>query len=585
MSEPVDPSLIKHPFWHYIRRNPRPVAVGISLLVVTDILDGLWPLLLKEGIDRITAGVEFGSLGRVCLVFFALMTSLALSRYGWRVSFGRYHTLAAENLRTVMFRHLSKLTPSFLGRKPVGELMSLLTNDVQSFRQGIGDGFLVFTDGVVILAVVVPLMLHMNVRWTLWSLAFLPLVPLMIWWVMRKIHATTLRQQDAFARVTAHSQESVAGVRVVKGFALEKVRLNSFNVENRLLEKATNDAARIDALFMPVMEFGVTAGTVAFLFAAKDDLISGVATVGTFVAFHRFIMKTVWPMTALGMGLSQLQKGFASFERIKDLLTQKPDLQSSGEAPLDGFQALEFRNVGFKYPGTDAWVFRGVNFRLTRGQSLGVAGPVAAGKTTLMALLTRQYDPSEGEILLNGRPLRDFPLDQVRGCFALVPQDVFLFSDTVTENIGFGIESGFTDAAAEAAARQVDIHDEIRGLPEGYASLVGEKGVNLSGGQKQRMALARGLVLGSPVLLLDDVLSAVDTRTEHRIESVLLGLRHRGQTQVLIAHRLSTLAACDVLLILHDGTVESFGPREQVLRDSAFLARLRQIQDQPEALA
>lgn len=571
-------SLLRHPFIFYVRRHPGALAVGMGFLLITNILDGLWPLLLKEGVDLITAKAPFSEVGRVALTFFLIMGGLSATRYGWRMGFGRFHTLSAEDLRLRLFRHLSRLSPGFFLKRPIGELMSMVTNDVQTFRQGIGNGVLVFADGIIILCVVLPVMWSLNPSWTVRALIFLPAVPLLIWWVMKRIHVASKNQQEAFGRVTAHCQESVAGVRVVKGFALEDVRLASFNRESRDYEKACNTTARIDALFHPVMEFGVTAGTVIFLFVAREDLISGAASIGTFVAFHRYILKTVWPMTALGMGLSQLQKGFGAFDRIKEVMEQEPQLLNAGEAPLGGFESLELRGVSFRYPGTEAWILRDVNLHLRRGQSLGVAGPVGAGKTTLMALLTRQYDPTEGEILLNGRPLHDYPLEEIRRCFTLVPQDVFLFSETVTENIGFGFDEGFGDLEAQEAAKNVDIHEEIHRLPEGYASLVGEKGVNLSGGQKQRMALARGLVLRAEVLLLDDVLSAVDTRTEKKIESALRTQRAAGRTQVLIAHRLSTLESCDLLLVLNDGRVEAFGPREQALKDSTFLRRLESIQ-------
>lgn len=573
--------LLRHPLLFYVRRFPRALFTGLLLLVVTDALDAVWPLILKQGIDLVTARAEFGEIGRTATVFFLVMASLAITRYGWRVGIGRFHTNAGEDLRLRAFANLTRLTPGFLLRTPVGELMSTLTNDVQTFRNGIGNGLLVFVDGVTILVFVLPVMFSLNAKWTVSALAFLPLVPLLIWWVMRSIHSATRKQQELFASVTAHSQESVAGVRVVKGFALEDLRLRAFNEENREFEKACNRSARIDALFMPVMEFGVTTGTVLFLFVAREDLISGAASIGTFVAFHRYILKTVWPMTALGMGLSQLQKGFASFERVRDLLAQKPDLREAGGAKLEEFRSLEFRGVGFKYPGTERWVLRDVSFRLDRGQSLGLAGPVASGKTTLLSLLTRQFDPTEGEIFVNDRPVTDYPLDDVRAAFTLIPQDVFLFSETVTSNIGFGKDENFGEAEAEDAARGVEIHDEIERLPERYRSLVGEKGVNLSGGQKQRLALARGLVLDADVALLDDVLSAVDTRTERQIDSVLEKLRARGQTQILVAHRLSTLNSCDRLLVLNEGRVEAFGPREDVLRHSGFLKRLRLIQDGP----
>lgn len=578
----IPPQLLKHPFWFYVRQNPRALAVGMFFLVATNVLDGLWPLVLKEGLDLISAKASLNELTRISLIFFLIMGSLSLTRFGWRMGFGRFHTLTAEDLRRRSFARLARLPVSFFQKNPVGELMSLITNDVQAFRQAVGNGVLVFADGVLILAVILPVMFQLNASWTWKVLVFMPFVPFVIWWVTKKIHVAYKHQQEVFGRLTAHCQETVSGVRVVKGFALEKVRLDSFNKESRAFEQACNGTARVDAFFMPVMELGVTTGTIIFLFVARDELLAGTASIGTFVAFHRYILKTVWPVTALGLGLSQLQKGFASFERIRQMVSTPSDLAETGSLQPEKFESLEFRGVGFRYPGQDNWALRNLNFVIRRGQSWGLLGPVGAGKSTLACLITRQYDPTEGEILLNGRPLRDYDLVALRSCLSLVPQDVFLFSETVMTNLGFARDESLSPEAARDMAHEVALHDEIEKLPQGYSSLIGEKGVTLSGGQKQRLALARGLLRDSEFLILDDVMSAVDTRTEKIIESTLSERRRQGQGQLLVAHRLSTLSSCDHWLVLNEGRLESAGPRDQVLASSDFARRLQSIQERHE---
>lgn len=541
--------LLRHPFWFYVKTHPRAIAVGLSTLVLTNVLDGLWPLVLKEGLDQIAAKAPLSDLGRTTLIFFLIMASMAVSRFAWRMGFGYFQTAIGENLRRRAFRRLSELTPRFFQSRPVGELMSLLVNDVQNFRQAMGSGLLVFLDGVIILAVILPIMISMNASWTLKSLAFLPAVPVLIWWVTKKIHMAAKSQQEVFARLTGHVQETVTGMRVLKGFALEDRRLRSFQHANADYERASNRLARIDAVFGPIMELGVTSGTVIFLFVARDDLLAGSATIGSFVAFHRYIMKTVWPMTALGMGLSQLQKGFGSFERVAGLLRENPELRPAGSRALVRFESLELRRVGVRYPGRETWALRGLDLALRPGQRLGLQGPVGSGKSTLLALLTRQMDPDEGEILLNGHPLHEYSLETVRGVFTLVPQDVFLFNESVSDNISFATEDADLERV-RAAAHDVDIADEINSWPDSYEALLGERGVNLSGGQKQRLALARGILRNSPVLLLDDVLSAVDTRTERKIEAVLGNLRKAGSAQILVSHRETTLSTCDTVVRL-----------------------------------
>lgn len=541
--ETSPPLLLKHPFWFYVRTHPRAIALGMSTLILTNVLDGLWPLVLKEGLDQISAGVTLSELTRTTLIFFLIMASMAFSRFGWRLGFGYFQTGIGENLRRRAFRRLSELTPRFFQSRPVGELMSLLVNDVQSFRQAMGSGLLVFLDGVIILAVILPIMATMNLSWTVQSLVFLPAVPFLIWWVTRKIHAAAKDQQEVFAQLTGHVQETVSGMRVLKGFALEDRRMDSFHQVNTRYEKASNRVARIDAVFGPIMELGVTSGTVIFLFVAREDLLAGAATVGSFVAFHRYIMKTVWPMTALGMGLSQLQRGFGAFDRIALLLRESPELRPAGTREFQGFESLELRNVGHRYPGRDSWALRHVNFRLGPGERLGLRGPVGSGKSTLLALLTRQMDPDEGEILLNGHPLHEYGLETVRGIFTLVPQEVFLFNESVSSNISFATDEA-DDHRIRSAASDVDLAEEINSWPDTFEALLGERGVNLSGGQKQRLALARGILRNSPILLLDDVLSAVDTRTERKIEAVLGNLLRGGSAQILVSHRDSTLASC-----------------------------------------
>lgn len=574
----IPEKLLRHPLWFYVRQNPRSLAVGMLFLAGTNILDGVWPLLIKRALDEVEAGLSLDQIGRTCLIFFAVMASLSITRYGWRQGFGRFHTLMGEDLRNRAFRHINRLSADFFLRKPVGDLMSVLTNDVQVFRRAMGAGLLVLFDGIMILIVLLPIMFHLNPRWTLGSLVLLPLVPVLIWFVMRKVQAASKQYQDSFSEVTAECEETVQGVRVLKGFALEDRWLSRFSTVSEKSRLAANRVAKIDSLFFPVMEFGVTSGTVIFLFIAKDDLISGAATLGTFVAFHRYIMKMVWPVTALGEGLSHFHKGFAAFERIGSVLQEQPTVKDDGIRLLERIDSVEFVGVGFRYPGTAAWALRDVSFRFHRGEVLGVLGPVGSGKTTLMNLLARLHDPTEGVILVNGHPLKDYTLASVRRAFHLIPQDVFLFSDSVLRNLGFARDEDITEADAVQASERVQLRSEIDGLPSRFGSILGEKGVNLSGGQKQRLTLARGFVSDSAMLILDDVLCSVDTRTESKISDELLKMKMRETSFWIVSHRLSTLSCADRLLILEDGRVEAFGNPTELLASSAILRKIEALQ-------
>lgn len=571
--------LFKRPLWFYIKNNPRAFSLGMIFLLATNILDGVYPLILKAAIDQIESQSPLSTLAKSCIALLAVMTGLAATRYGWRVHFGRFHTYAAEHIRQKIFRHLTTLGPNFFQRNQVGELMSLLTNDVQSFRQAIGPGLLILADGVIIIAVVLPIMATLSWSWTWKTLVFLPLVPFLIWKVMRLIHANYRIQQDRFSELTGVAQETVGGIRVIKSFSQEDNRTHLFNSVSSAFEKACNKVARIDAYFIPIMEFGVTSGSVILLFIAKDDLFTGAVSIGTFVAFHRYIQKMVWPMTALGMGFSYFQKGYASFDRIKKVLSTDTDIPDSGELELNDFQELELRNVSYKHPGSEHYVLKDVSFTMRAGESLGIMGPVGAGKTTLLHLLTRMYPLAEGEILINGKPIELYTQESLRRTFLLVPQEAFLFSETVSENISFGLQDRASDEETLRMTEVVDLTNEIQSLPHQFNSQLGERGVNLSGGQKQRLTIARGLIMQTPVLILDDSLSAVDTKTEKAIEQELSKASTKN-SRIIVAHRLSSLKAMDRILILKDGEVEALGTHQELMTQSPTFQTIVKIQGQ-----
>ncbi|NUN07497.1 MAG: ABC transporter ATP-binding protein [Bdellovibrio sp.] len=569
--------LTQRPLWFYIKNNPRAFSLGMFFLLITNILDGLYPLLMKVAIDQIEKQVPLNDITRTCLIFFALMSGLAVSRYAWRSFFGQFHTYAAEHIRQKIFHHITSLGPNFFQKKPVGELMSLMTNDVQSFRQAIGPGVLILADGIIIILVVFPIMAMLNWSWTWKTLIFLPVVPFLIWNIMRLIHKNYKIQQDRFSELTGVAQETVGGIRVIKSFAQEDNRTRLYNGVSSAFEKACNKVARVDAFFIPIMEFGITSGSVILLFIAKDDLFSGAVTLGTFVAFHRYIQKMVWPMTALGLGFSYFQKGYASFDRIKEVLHTESDIPDNGTHELRDFKTLEFKNVSYRHEGSSVNALTNVSFALNSGESLGIMGPVGAGKTTLLHLLTRLYPLQQGQILVNGIPIEHITQESLRRTFLLVPQEAFLFSESISENVSFGLPLRASEEEILRMTEIVDLNKEIDALPHGYESQLGERGINLSGGQKQRLTIARGLILKTPVLVLDDSLSAVDTRTEKAIEEELAKSR-ATLSRIIVAHRLSSLKGVDKLLILKDGQVEAAGTYEEVLNSSPTFQKIVQIQ-------
>lgn len=579
-------SVFKNPLRHYIRYQPRAFFVGIFLLVITNALDGLYPLLIKIGIDQIETQQPLDDLGRTSLLLIAALTSLGAFRYAWRKNFGRFHTYAMEDMRQRIFKHFTTLGPTFFHKNQVGELMSVITNDVSSFRQAIGPGLLIFLDGLIYLAIILPIMFTINFTWTWQTLIFLPSVPFLINKVMKLIHINYKIAQDRYSELTGLTQETIGGIRVVKSYAQENHRTDLFCQASHKLEVANNKVALIDSLFMPVMEFGVTSGSVILFFIAANDLYSGAVTVGTFVAFHRYIQKMVWPVTALGLGFSYYEKGKASLSRIQAVVDQETDIPNSGTLDLRAFHKLEFKDVSFKFPGMDLYALRDISFQINAGEHVGLMGQVGSGKSTLVSLILRMYPVHEGQILINDIPIENYTLNSLRKMMVLVTQEVFLFSETVTRNIGYGL---LQDPELSEVTRMTDIvniRGEIENLPQKFDSQLGERGVNLSGGQKQRLSIARGLILTSPFLILDDSLSAVDTRTEKIIEEELSqAKKSMQQTRLTVAHRLSSLKNADRIIVLKDGTIEAMGTVSDLIAFSPTFRTIVSVQSSQEVIS
>lgn len=570
--------LLKSPLLYYIKKNPRAVTVGMLSLLITNFLDALYPLVIKEGLDQIESKAPLNDLSRTALILFTIMASLALTRYGWRMGFGYFHTKSAEHIRRKIFNHISGMSPQFFQKNTVGELMSLITNDVQSFRQAIGPGLLILADGIMMAAVILPIMLNLNASWTLQTLIFLPIVPFLTWKVLTLIHSRFKEQQEKFAEITSFAQENISGIRVIKSYSLEKIRLQKFEQMSSEFEQKCNRVAIVDSLYGPAMEFGVASGAVILLFIAQNDLVTGATTIGTFFAFHRYIQKMVWPMTALGMGLSMFQKGWASFDRIKQSLTTLPQIQDLGSLELGEIQTLEFQNVTFTYPLAPSPALQNISFTLKSGSQLGIIGSVGSGKSTLLHLLMRFFEPQAGRILINGKDIKEYSMHSLRHQMTLIPQESFLFSDTVIENLNFARFDPLNQGEVQSLLETVDLTDEIENLPQQLESQLGEKGVNLSGGQKQRLAIARGLARESSLIILDDTLSAVDTKTELKVKSLLR--KQSCQTRIIVAHRLTSISESDLVLVLKEGTVEFFGSPDVARHESPTFKNILYLQNE-----
>lgn len=571
--------LLKKPVIYYVKKNKRPFFVGLSLLVFNNFIDCLTPIVLKMAIDYLAKGIyQPFEIFKISGMFFSIMATLAITRYGWRVFWGQFHTLSAEDLRNRIFNQFTILGPKFFNKNPIGELMSLITNDVQSFRNGIGPGLLILVDGISLIAIIVPMMIYVDFDWTWKCLILMPFVPFIINFIMKKIWHNYKDQQDCLSEMTGYTQEIISGIRTIKTFSQELNKTKLFNIFSKKYEEATNRMNLVDAFFNPIMHLSVATGTIILFYVGGTEVIAGVKTVGSFIAFQRYINKIIWPMSALGFGFSQFQKGMASFSRIKNQLKEVPEFKNDEGKEIKEISSIEVKNLFFSYD-KEIKTLQDINFKIVKGDFLGIVGSVGSGKSTLINLLCKYLDPTSGAILLNGEDYNVYKYSEIWKNIKLVPQESFLFSETVRNNILYGHGSTIPneEMLLEKTIDQVGIKNEILSLPEAFDSQLGERGVNLSGGQKQRLALARGLILHSPVLLLDDTLSAVDAETEEKIQNELYQA-NPNQIRVVITHRLKTVAKANQIIVLEKGRIEAMGTHLQLLETSKIYRQMADLQ-------
>ena len=586
MSELLPKRLKQHPFLFYILEHKKKVFAGIFFVFLTNILDAaLVPLLLKRGVDQIAGGSDLEQLATTCGLFALTIAGVALFRFIWRNFWGRYHHAVAEDLRRRIFAKYSTMGPSFYQSRPTGELMSLITNDINAFRMAAGPGVLVLFDALSISLIVLPVMYHFSPEWTWKTLILMPVVPLFIGKLEAAYRNLFRKQQDKFSEVSGIAQEVISGVRVIKSYSQEDNRTRIFNVKSDELREASNKVARVDSGFHPIMEFGVATGSMILLLIASDDVMTGAITIGTLVMFHRYIQKMIWPMTALGFGITLLIQGKTSFQRILEVLAADDDIPDTGTLEIDSFDSIQIKNLTFNYPGEEQPALKNINLEIKRGERIGIMGPVGSGKSTLAQVLCRLYPVASESVFYDDNPVENIKKNSLRQLISFVPQESFLFSQSVAENISLGLDSTAAVEDIRNVTKATAVDKEIREMPDSYDSMLGERGVNLSGGQKQRISMARALIRNSQLLIFDDSLSAVDAETEEKITAHLESFieardehQRRKQTTLIISHRLRTLKKSDRIIVLNDGQIEASGSHAELLQSSPTYQRMCELQ-------
>ena len=570
----------------YIGRYRREYTLGFASLVLCSTLFAVSPLVLQFAIDDLYAGVTRGKLAFYAGVLLLIAALAGYFRYQMRRIIISASRGFEYDLRNDFFAHLERLPMSFFQENRTGDLMSRATNDLSSVRMMVGPAVMYLANTLITAVVSLSLMFSLDVRLTLIVLLPLPIVSITVRMFGAAIHKTFEEVQEKLSDMSAVVQESLTGVRVVRAYGQEDAEIVRFRQSNADYLRHNRRLSRLQGAFFPTMSLFLGISAMLALWLGSRDVAAGRLTVGELVAFNAYLAQLAWPMIAFGWVTNLLERGMASWKRMLTVIETVPAVRD--EHPLEQVLpvrgAIEFRHLTFHHG--DRAVLSDVSFTVEAGRTVAIVGATGSGKSTLVSLLPRLQNPPRGTVFIDGRDVRDIALNDLRGMIGFVPQEPFLFSDTLGDNVAFGVPGARQEAPAriEAAAAIAQLDNDVRDFPQGYETIVGERGITLSGGQKQRTAIARAVVMDPRILILDDALSAVDTYTEEEILSRLRGVM-RDRTAIIISHRISTVRDADQIVVLDGGRVVEKGTHDELIRRGGHYAGLYKKQLLEEELA
>ncbi|MGE5109708.1 MAG: ABC transporter ATP-binding protein [Acidobacteriaceae bacterium] len=584
------------PLFPYLRKYWRGYLVGAVSVLLTNIIWVQFPQVIKS----VTDDLNRGHLQRTLLFYALLLIAIAVGK-GIFQFLTRWILIGISrdiefDLRNDMFRHLESLSYEFYQQTRTGDIMARATNDLNAVRMLLGPAIMYSANTIVFTIAALYYMIHISPKLTMWAFLPLPVASIVVQYFGRQIHERFERIQAMFSEISARVQENFSGARIIRAFAQEESEIRGFERDNTEYINRSLKLVRLMGMLWPTLETMLGVAIAIVLWVGGSEVLQGRITAGDFTAYLVYMFQLTWPIIALGWVINIFQRGTASMGRIAQIMQVQPEIKDDpaqvcfrdGE-PIRG--EIEFRNLTFAHPqeikpntGDELAlshepgkpVLHGINLKIPAGTSLAIVGPTGSGKSTLVQLIPRIYDAAPGMVLIDGRPIREYSLAWLRKNIGFVPQETFLFSDTIRENISFGAEHA-TDDDVRRAAQVARIASEIEAFPEGYATTVGERGLTLSGGQKQRTAIARAVIRDPRILVLDDALASVDTQTEDYILNHLREVM-KGRTTIFISHRVSTVRNADRIAVLHHGEIVEYGTHDELLAMNGYYTDLHNKQ-------
>ncbi len=574
--------------WHLI--------LGTLFVIISNIFQIVPAWLVRNSIDLVVDNIRvyqsfsgttlqhefFSVFAHGILIYAGLILLMALLRgvflYFVRQTLIVMSRLIEYDLKNEIFEHYQTLPLSFYRRNNTGDLMNRISEDVGRVRMYLGPSIMYGLTLFTLFAILVPFMFSISSTLTWYALSPLPILSISIFLVNNKMERRSEEIQKSQSKLSTFVQEAFSGIRVIKSFNREQESISNFNVETEHYKKQSLKLTKVQSLFFPIIMALIGISTILTVYAGSTEVIKGNLTFGNIAEFIIYVNLLTWPVASLGWTSSLVQRAEASQKRINEFLQTKTNIISEKNLGHEIVGKIEFRNVGFTYPDTGIKALQNISFTIQKGESLAIIGTTGSGKSTVASLVSRLYDARDGEILIDDIPISHYNLTSLRSQIGYVPQDVFLFSDTIFNNIGFGITQ-VDEEKIYQAAKNADVYENIKDFPQGFETRVGERGITLSGGQKQRVSIARAIVREPKILMLDDVLSAVDTKTENNILNSMKRVME-GRTTIIISHRVSSAKLANKIIVLMDGVVKEEGSHEELIAHDGLYKELYEKQNQ-----